>query len=105
MKRRSIVLGMGIGVFAGGAGGLAGFTLGVRNTEESLDLQAFLQRNAGVKFHHLPTALLLKLYSRRLTDDDRMALVHGLVHHNSALFVADPYERSLGTPGFYRVVS
>ncbi|MBD9501240.1 hypothetical protein M2D07_024255 [Pseudomonas sp. BGr12] len=105
MKRRSMVLGMGIGVFAGAAGGLAGFTLGVRSTEKSLDLQAFLQRNVGVKFHHLPTALLLKLYSRRLTDADRMALVHDLVHHNSALFVADPYERSLGTPGFYRVVS
>ncbi|MBB4868196.1 hypothetical protein HNP46_007116 [Pseudomonas nitritireducens] len=105
MKRRSIVLGMGIGVFAAAAGGLAGFALRERSLEKSLDLQTFLQRNASVKFHHLPTALLLKLYSRRLTDADRIALVQGLVHHNSALFVADPYERSLGTPGFYRVIS
>ncbi|OWP52972.1 hypothetical protein [Pseudomonas nitroreducens] len=103
MKRRNVLLGVGFGVLAGAGGGLTGFLLGLRAEAQKLDLSAFLALNGSVKFHHLPTRLLLKLYSRQLTDKDRMALVHGLVHHNRALFVVDPYERSLGTPGFYRV--
>ncbi|QRY79689.1 hypothetical protein JVX91_00825 [Pseudomonas sp. PDNC002] len=103
MKRRNLVLGVGVGVLLGAGGGLTGLMFGQRSEAQKLDFQAFLARNSSVKFHHLPTELLLKLYSRQLTDDDRMALVNGLVHHNRALFVVDPYERSLGTPGFYRV--
>ncbi|WP_159937938.1 hypothetical protein [Pseudomonas sp. S35] len=51
----------------------------------------------------MPPDLLIKLYSRNLKDEDREAILHHLVHHNRSLFVVEPYTRTLGTPGFYRV--
>lgn len=105
MRRRNFVYGAGVGALVCAAGVSAGFYFGVQSVKKSMDLQSFLQRNAGVSFHYLSTELLLKIYSQTLTEVDRVALVHGLVHHNRALFVVDPHGRSLGTPGFYRVIS
>ncbi|NBF00812.1 hypothetical protein GV819_00760 [Pseudomonas sp. Fl5BN2] len=101
MKRRAFVA--GLCVFASGTSAVLGYRLGQRSPEEPVDFRAFLQGNPDVKFHHMPPDLLIKLYSRNLTDQDRQSILHHLVHHNRSLFVAEPYARTLGTPGFYRV--
>lgn len=99
MKRRQFVA--GLGVFASGVA-LGGW-LGRRSMVKSVDFRALQQGNSQVKFHHMPPDLLIKLYSRNLKDEDREAILHHLVHHNRSLFVVEPYTRTLGTPGFYRV--
>lgn len=101
MKRRAFL--SGVCVLASGASGMLGFWLGQSSVEERFDFHAFLQGNLGVKFNHMPPELLLKLYSRSLSDADRQELIRTLVDHNRALFVNDPYARTLGAPGFYRV--
>ncbi|WP_235375711.1 hypothetical protein [Pseudomonas aeruginosa] len=101
MKRRAFVAGMF--VFASGTSGVLGYRVGKRSAEDRFDFHEFLQANPDVKFQLMRADLLAKLYSRSLTDSDRQVLVSSLVHHNRALFVDAPYDRTLGTPGFYRV--
>ena len=47
--------------------------------------------------------LLLKLFSRQVTDHDRHAFVAEVVKHNRNLFVMDAHSKRHGVPGFYRV--
>lgn len=99
MKRRTFVAGLCVLT-----SGVLGYRLGQSSREEQLDFQALLQGNTDVKFQHMPPELLIKLYTRNLAEQDRQAILQHLIHHNRSLFVAEPYARSLGTPGFYRVI-
>lgn len=102
MRRRTVILGMGI--FASGLSGVVGFRIGERSNGARLDPKAFIDINKGVKFQYLSQDLLLKIFSRSISDAERKQIVSELVNHNRQLFVQEPYSRALGSPGFYRVL-
>ncbi|ASJ88604.1 hypothetical protein [Pseudomonas aeruginosa] len=70
---------------------------------QALSPADFAETMKGVQLQFVSRELLLKLYSRTVSDFDRQALVSEVVNHNRNLFVVDAYKREHGQPGFYRV--
>lgn len=102
MKRRAFVSGL---LILGG--GLAGHYLTGRITggpAAPADPKAFAAALQGVQLKYLSQELLLKIFSRQITDTDRAALISQLVNHNRNLFVQKAYDRQHGVPGFYRII-
>jgi hypothetical protein len=101
MKRRIFVSGLLLA-----CGALAGHTLtkGMSGGIASAMTPAeFAAATAGVKLQYLSDELLLKVFSRTVSDRDRQQLVTELVNHNRELFVVQAYNRQHGAPGFYRL--
>lgn len=102
MQRRTFVSGL---LLLGG-GGLAGHYLPMLSTpwqRRSTDPKAFAEATKGVRMQWVSDTLLLKLFSRQVTDHDRHAFVAEVVKHNRNLFVMDAHSKRHGVPGFYRV--
>ncbi|MBB6343227.1 hypothetical protein HNP49_003425 [Pseudomonas fluvialis] len=101
MKRRIFLSGA---LVAGGA--LAGHLatkrlyLGAAPASSPAD---FAEAMAGVRLQYVSHELLLDLYARAVSEDDRNRVVREVVNHNRNLFVANAYDRQHGNPGFYRV--
>jgi hypothetical protein len=101
MQRRTFLSGL---VFLGG--GLVGHGLTTqmgRGVNRVRDPKAFAAATTGVNLHGASTTLLLKLFSRQVTDHDRQVLVAEVVSHNRELFIVHANAKKHGLPGFYRV--
>lgn len=69
----------------------------------SINPAEFAVATAGVKLQYISDGLLLKIFSRAVTDRDRQQIVTEVVNHNRHLYVAEAYNRQHGVPGFYRL--
>jgi hypothetical protein len=102
MQRRTFISGL---LLLGG--GVVGHYLTKRtygSTGPTLDPKAFALALQGVTLQYASQELLLKIFSRQISDSDRQLLVAEVVDHNRNLFVKQAYERQHGTPGFYRII-
>lgn len=102
MQRRTFVSGLLLVSGSGIAG--HGLTMLARNTSErSQDPKLFASAMKGVNLGGISNELLLKLFSRQLTEQDRQALHAEVVNYNRNLFIVDAHSKRHGVPGFYRV--
>ena len=103
MQRRTFVSSLLLVCGSGIAG--HGLTTLARNaSERSQDPKLFASATKGVNFSGISNELLLKLFSRQLTDHDRQSFYAEVVNHNRNLFIVDAHSKRHGLPGFYRVI-
>lgn len=69
----------------------------------NLDPKDFALKTQGVLLQYVSQELLLKVFSHRVTDQDRLAFVEQIVIPNRSLFVHDASGRQLGALGFFRI--
>lgn len=68
-----------------------------------LDPKDFALLTKGVNFNYVSSTLLMKIFTKTVTDADRLDYMHQIVFPNRNLFVRGETNRIFGSPGFYRV--